>query len=211
MRSIPSIESLKSHIDQAVGARDKLQSRLVTVKADIIKQEKDESLLALVAELFRGFIDREVNIGMRAVESLQTEGLRAVFDDQDLRVRADVETQRGKVSVDLVTIQSQQGDDIEGSGYDAFGGAVATVQSVLLRIIAIIRRGMVPVLFMDETLPAFDSNYVTNMGKFLLSLCTNLKVKVLLVTHNPMLEEAAQRKYRVVKLKGSAKVLSHAK
>lgn len=153
--------------------------------------------MEFVSTLIRSLIDSEITEGVKAIETLQTEGVRTVFDDQDLRVRATVEVLRGKVNVSLVTSQTKQGETIEGSSLDGFGGAVSTVQSVLLRLALIFRRGLRPVLFLDESLPAFDERYVLNMASFLKTLCARTGVDVLLVTHNPMLVEASDRAYRI--------------
>ena len=199
------VTSLRSHLDQAIGRRDGLRTRLSAVQLEVKRLEAEEELSDLAAGLIRTLIDREVTDGVKAVEELLTEGLRAVFDDQDLSVRADVDVSRGKVSVDLVTIQKQaDGTVTEGLSREAFGGAVTTVQSALLRIIVTVRRGLRPVLFLDETLPAFDSNYVHNMGTFLRVLCDRLGVDVLLVSHNPAMVEAADHAYRIQKQNGVA-------
>lgn len=205
MQTLPSITSLRSRVDRAVGLRDGVASRLNSVNSDIKELENEEALLDLVSGLLRQLIDREVTVGVQAVEKLQTEGLQTVFSDQDLNVKAQVEVQRGKVSVDLVTSQKHPGGiEVEGLSNDAFGGAVATVQSILLRIIIILRRGLRRVLLLDESLPAFDGNYVSNMGSFLSVLCSRLDLDILLVTHNPTLVEAADRAYRITKTDGAA-------
>jgi DNA repair ATPase RecN len=167
--------------------------------------ESEEQLSDLSASLIRTMIDTEVASGVKAVEDLLTEGLQAVFPDQDLRVRADVDVQRGKVSVDFVTIQrNADGTIVEGMSKDAFGGAVTTVQSILLRIIVTLRRGLRPILFLDETLPAFDGHYVHNMGSFLKTLSARLNVDILLVSHNPAMVEAADLAYKIQKVNGEA-------
>ena len=173
---------------------------------EIKRLENEAALLDLVLGLFRQLIDQEVVQGVQAVEKLQTEGLQAVFEDQDLHVKSQVEIQRGKVSVDLLTVQKYpNGMEIEGISGDSFGGAVATVQSILLRLIILLRRGLRPLLLLDESLPAFDSNYVVNMGRFLSTLCRRLKVDILLVTHNPALVEAADKAYKIVRKDGAAR------
>jgi len=173
-------------------------------KKDLQRLESEETLLAMVQALLQKLIDQEVTSGVQAVEQLQTEGLQAVFGDQDLRVRSEIDLQRGKVSVDLITVQKHpDGHDIEGVSGDSFGGAVTTVQSILLRVLILLRRGLRPLLLLDETLPAFDTNYVVNMGSFLSKLCERLKMDILLVTHNEALVEAADRAYRLVNKNGS--------
>lgn len=191
--------------ERARGRRDSVAAKLRKTQGDIHRLESEVSLLVLVGELLRRLIDREVTVSVQAVEQLQTEGLQAVFPDQTLSVKSNIEVLRGKVSVDLVTSQvHKDGMVIEGSSNDAFGGAVTTVQSILLRILIMLRRGLRPVLFLDETLPAFDSNYVANMGQFLALVCKRLGVDILLVTHNPSLVEAADHAYKIVRHDGVA-------
>ena len=79
------------------------------------------------------------------------------------------------------------------------------MQSILLRIIIILRRGLRPVLLLDESLPAFDGNYVSNMGHFLSVLCQRLGMDILLVTHNPALVESADKGYRIIRKNGEAR------
>lgn len=202
----PSAAALRSKLEKARTLRDAATKRLDGVKLDIKRLESEGILLDAVETFLRQLIDQEVTVGVQAVEQLQTEGLQAVFDDQDIKVKAQVEVQRGKVSVDLLTIQKHPGGaEVEGLSNDAFGGAVSTVQSVLLRLIIVLRRGLRPILLLDESLPAFDSNYVTNMGNFLSTLCKRLGMDILLVSHNPAMVEAADKAYRITKRNGHAK------
>ena len=199
-----SLLQIRSRLDRAVGQRDGVRNRLKTVRQDIERLIEEDRVIGLVAELFRQMIDQEVTMGVQAVERLQTEALQAVFDDQDLRVKARVETSRGKISVDLVTVERKaDGTEIEGLWDDSFGGSVATVQSILLRLIIILRQGLFPLILLDESLPAIEDNYITNIGRFLSTLCARLGVDILLVTHNPETVGAADRAYRLVKKDGS--------
>jgi ABC-type microcin C transport system duplicated ATPase subunit YejF len=181
-----------------LGRRDAVEDGLKAARLSAHALTERVDLLDLVSALIRSLIDAEITEGVKAIETLQTEGVRAVFDDQEIRVRAEVEVLRGKVNVSLVTVQTKEnGDVIEGVSLEGFGGAVSTVQSVLLRLALIFRRGLRPVLFLDESLPAFDERYVLNMASFLKTLCARMDVDILLVTHNPVLVEAADRAYKI--------------
>ena len=200
-----TVASLRSRLSKAEGHRDATVSRLEDVQAEIRDLEAEDELLDLVAGLFRTLIDSEVTENVRAVERLLTEGLQAVFEDMDLQVKTAVEVQRGKVSVDLITVQKQSdGKLTEGGALDSYGGSVSTVESVLLRIIVVLRRGMRPFLLMDESLTAVEGHYVPNVGKFLSMLCARLDMDVLSVTHNPVLVEAADNGYRIRNTNGVA-------
>lgn len=201
---IPTATGLRSQLDRALGRRDSVREQLRVAGADIQKLEGEGELLALVETLLQSLVDREVNLSVQAVQRLLTEGLQAVFPDQNLSVLAKVELQRGKVAVDLVTNQVHGSVTIEGGCNDAFGGAVTTIQSVLLRIFILLKRGLRPVLLMDETLPAFDGNYVHNIGAFLALVSKQLGVDILLVTHNQALVDAADHVYRISRKDGAA-------
>ena len=101
------VSDLRSKVDRIKGRRDVVQSSLRTVESEIKLLEQEEDLLNLVSAMFRSLIDQEVADGVKAVETLQTEGLQAVFDDQDLSVRASIEESRGKVSVELITVHTK--------------------------------------------------------------------------------------------------------
>jgi len=202
---IPSTQALRSKADKALGRRASVQSRVDDTNAKIDKLVADEAKLDKVAALFKTLIDREITDNVQAVEKLLTEGLRAVFDDQDLWVTAEVEAKHGKVSVELITNQrNPDGTTVQGVSNEAFGGAVTTVQSVLLRLSVLLRRGLRPVIFLDESLPAINQNYIGNMSKFLQALCSRMGVDVLMVSHDPLLIEAAQKAYQIRKDNGEA-------
>lgn len=203
--ALPTVQNLRSKADKALGRRSVVQAKLDDLQRKIAQQMLDEDRLDKVAALFKTLIDHEITDGVQAVEKLLTEGVKAVFDDQDLWVEAEVEAKNGKVSVELITNQrNEDGTVVQGVSNDAFGGAVTTVQSVLLRLSVLLRRGQRPLLLLDESLPAFDQNYVGNMAKFLQSLCSRMGVDVLIVSHNPLLVEAAHKAYQIRKDNGEA-------
>ncbi len=206
MRPLPSTAGIRSKVDRASALRDAAEQRLTETRSEVKRLENQGALLDLVSELFRRLIDQEVTTGVKAVEKLQSEGLQSVFTDQDLTAEAEVNVVRGKVSVDLTTVHKRaDGSVIKGPSTDGFGGSVTTVQSVLLRIIVIIRRGLRPLLLLDEALPAFDADYIVNVGRFLKVLCSRLGIDILLVTHNQALVESVDRAYRIVRRPDGAK------
>lgn len=206
MRSIPAIDPLRRQAEQLRGARERALLRAQETRDEIRDLHDEQELIEISQGVLRTLIDKEVKAGVQAVEALLTEGLRAVFPDQKLSVESETRINRGKVSVDLITVQERpDGTIIKGVSNDAFGGSVATVQSVLLRIITMRRRGLRSFMLLDESLPAFDSDYVHNMGEFLQLVCERLDIDILLVTHNPALVDASNRAYRIVRTRSGAR------
>lgn len=196
---------LRNQYQKLIGKRDSLQDRLSSIQSEISDLENEIDTLDYVSSVFRQLLDKEVVDSVQSVERLLTEALQAVFTDQDLKVESEVGESRGKVSVNLTTIQDHGGGLVVGGDItEGFGGAVCTVQSAVLRIFVTLNRGLRPLLLMDESLPAFDSNYVQNMGKFLSLLCNRLGLDILLVTHNQSLVDSADKAYRIDKKNGKA-------
>jgi len=194
----PSLVSLKSMADQAVGFRDAVKNQSQQNQREIRNLEEEEHLLVLCAQLLRTLADDEVSEGVEAVTQLQTEGLQEIFPDKDLSLEAEVSESRGKVSVELVTVDKKpDGTVIRDSSLEAFGGSVTTVESILLRIIVIMRRDLKPLLVLDETLAAVARNYVSSVAEFFRTMCEKVPggMDILVVSHDPQLVEGAQRSY----------------
>ena len=199
------LDSLRGNLSRVAALRDSAAHSLAEAQHQIGALEAEGEVLDRVADLFRTLIDREVVDNAKTVESLLTEGLQAIFDDLDLSVRSEIDIQRGKVAVDLLTVQQEpDGTVTEGNSVDAYGGSVATVQSVLLRIVVLNRRGLRPLLLLDESLGAVAEHYVPRVGQFLSLLCERMGLDVLAVSHNPALVEAATTAYRIKKSDGIA-------
>lgn len=202
---LDDLDSLRADMSRAEAIRDSAIKRLSEAEIRVLQLESEISLLDKVADLFRFLIDKEVIDNAKTAQDLLTEGLQAVFDDLDLSVRSDVNVERGKVSVDLITVQKDtDGTTTEGLATDAYGGSVATVESVLLRLVVLTRRGLRPLLLMDESLGAVAERYVPRVGRFLSLLSERLGVDILVVSHNPVLVEAATNAYRIQKKDGAA-------
>ena len=89
--------------------------------------------------------------------------MQAVFTDQDLKVESEVGESRGKVSVNLTTVQDHGGGVIVGGDItEGFGGAVCTFKVPYCYLCD--SQSWVAVASMDESLPAFDSTMFRNMA-----------------------------------------------
>lgn len=203
------LASLESKVTQALTLKSSAVRQAELCASSISDLQKKVDLCDRVCVFLRKLIDSEVESSIRPIERLQNEALRAVFSDQDLSVKANVDVHRGKVHVDLFTVEGKSGKQIQGHTLDGFGGAVATLQSLLLRIALIFQRGMRPVLFLDETLSAVDDGYVVPLVTFLKALAKRLHLKILLVTHNPVVISLADRSYQVSISKGNGSEASY--
>jgi DNA repair exonuclease SbcCD ATPase subunit len=199
------VRGLRATLSRVQGRRDACVRRLADAEKEVLRLVGEEDVLDRVCNLFRVLIDREVVDNAQTAERLLSEGLRTIFDDLNLSVRTEVDVQRGKVSVDLYTVQTQpNGVTTEAASTDAFGGSVSVIQSILLRVVVVMRRGLRPLLLLDESLAAVAEQYVPRVGLFLSELATRMGLDILVVTHNTTLVEAADKAYRIRKDTGEA-------
>jgi len=74
---------------------------------------------------------------------------------------------------------------------------VATIQSLLLRVALILKRGLRPLLVLDETFAPVDENRIPLLVDFLKVLCNKLDMDILCVSHNSVLTDNADIAYRI--------------
>jgi ABC-type branched-subunit amino acid transport system ATPase component len=192
-----SLVDLIGRVSAVEATVDNFKIREKKLEKEIKEGEQEVQYLLLVQKLFQELIDKEISTSVQVLDQLETEGLQSVFKDQILKVESEVSVLRNKVSVDMSTLQEKAGMFIKGLGNDSFGGSVSTLESLLLRIIVILKRKLRPILFLDESLTAFDPYYLENISEFLKKICKDLNFDIFMITHDPVLYNSADISYRV--------------
>jgi len=177
-----------------------LETEVSFLEADLDQKIEAGLILDKLAE-------DEVQRGVATYASLLEEGLRAIFPEQQVGLKPEVTKLRGKVAVKLkTTFKGQDGIEVESDEIDAFGGAVTTIQSLLLRISLILKRDLRPLLILDETFPAVDGDRVEILVNFLKVLCERLGMDILCITHDQSIAEGADIGYRIAPSSEGAKL-----
>jgi DNA repair exonuclease SbcCD ATPase subunit len=185
---IHTLKALKENTENNIS---KLEEQIVSLDKEMVLKQEANVLLDRISE-------EEVNKGIDTYVALLDEGLKAIFPEQEVGLKAEVDKIRGKISVRLkTTFKGSDGLEIESESMDAFGGAVATIQSLLLRVALILKRELRPLLILDETFAPVDENRVRLLVDFLKVLCDRLGMDILCVSHNSILTENADIAYRI--------------
>ena len=191
------LKTLKENCSKRI---DDLENEIAFLELDKDKKTETGIILDTLAQ-------DEVERGVSTYISLLEEGLKAIFPEQEVGLTAEITKVRGKVAVNLkTTFKGQDGLEIEGGGIDAFGGAVTTIQSLLLRISLILKRNLRPVLILDETFPAVDENRVEILVDFLKVLCSRLDMDILCITHDSTITDNCDVGYKITPSKEGAKL-----
>jgi DNA repair exonuclease SbcCD ATPase subunit len=176
--------------------RDRVSTELGAKQQEITDLEAREGRLLKVGELFRALMDQLVVDQMRSIESIVTEGLQAIFPDQNLRFEAQVSTKYNKISIEFFIVQQGDRVEIRDNPLEAFGGGPSSVASLILRILTLLRLRRSPFLFLDETLGAVSEEYIEGAGQFLHKLAARSDLDVLLVTQQRSYATYAQVAYQ---------------
>lgn len=198
--------SLKERHHKIMALKEASQSRIHELETEIAFLEADLDVRQQANAVLDLLAEKEVEEGVKTYVHLLDEGLKAIFPEQNITQEAEVSKVRGKVSVHLKTlVTGKDGILVEGDGLDTFGGAVSTIQSLLLRVSLILKRGLRPLLILDETFPAVDEGRLDLLVEFLKALCQKLNMDILCITHQASLAENADLAYRVTSTKQGAK------
>lgn len=197
-------EALLRRSDRISATHDVLVKQEQTYQKEIQDSRDEILVLEKVEELFKYLLDKYVHKYAESFSEIVTEGLQTIFHDQDIAFDVAVNQKRGKVWVDFETVQ----EGVRGQSLQSFGGGVSSVQSLLLRLLVLLKKKLARYLILDESLAALSSDYVPNAGEFIKKMCEELNINVLLITHNESFLEYADTAYEASLDKEGALVLS---
>lgn len=183
-----------------VTLRDRLQEDLTAKEAEVAHLSREVEVLAKVCELLRVLMDQLVESQVRIVEKIGTEGVRTIFPDLDLSLESEVGVRHNKVAVDFYIRKGEASNPISyrGRPLESFGGGPCSVLSLILRVLAVKKLGLAPILVLDESLNAVSDEYIDATSQFMRALATKMGFDILLVTHKIAFSEHAHTAYRCV-------------
>lgn len=165
------IQYLDGVYQNKVAIKDKLQKTVTDL-------DKREILLVKTEKVLKYLIDKLVKEDLNKMDMLVTYGLNTVFPDKNLSFKSSIEERGSKIKINLQTIYN--GEIVDPSSMSS----ISVIESLLLRMICIIKMKKARLLLMDETFDAVDSEYIENVGKLMDHLSKKLKLDALLVTHS---------------------------
>jgi len=177
-------------------ARDTLVAEVAEKEAEVASLSESIEKLTKVGELLRMLMDRLVLDQVKSIEGVVTEGLHTIFHDQKLSFEAEVGTKYNKVAIDFMFRQGEDESAIRGHPLESFGGGPASVASLVLRLLALLRLKKRPLLLLDETLAAVSDDYTDQAGKFLCKLADTTGIDLLMITHKQSYLDHAHTAYQ---------------
>jgi hypothetical protein len=194
---LESLEARFSSFDRSVtlleGKKQELTRQLTELSNRVAYLQDDIQVLERVNIIFDKMLGDLVKVSLDRLQSLLTAGLRSIFEDQKLSVRAELTTEKKQPCLNFYLLDETHG--VEAPIKGNFGGGPIAVADLLLRVLVILKLNLARVLFLDEALSQVSIKYLSNAGDFIRKLCAKLGMTVLLVTHADF-GKSADRVYR---------------
>ena len=185
------------YIDGVYQNKKAINKNLIATVTDI---ENKVILLVKTEKVLKFLIDKLVKDDLNKMDMLVTYGLNTVFPDKNLSFKSSIEERGSKIRIDLQTIYN-------GNVVDpASKSSVSVIESLLLRMICIIKMKKARLLLMDETFDAVDSEYIENVGKLMDHLSKKLKIDSLLVTHSLGFSDRTENSFKCTSKNNSLEI-----
>jgi len=178
------IDTLKKRASFIEGKKDTYLKQVEKLSKEVEELELNIDKLSKVSLVMGNLVEKMVKEDLKDIDALVNYGLKIVFSDRLLQFESSMTDVGSKKKVVWSTMDN--GDKISE---DAFG-SVSVIESLLLRIISMIKKTKVRLLLLDETFGALDEDYVQNLGILLRGLSEQMKLDILLVTFNGLVSDA---------------------
>lgn len=178
------IDTIKKRASFIEGKKDTYLKQVEKLNKEVEDLEANIDKLSKVSLVMGNLVEKMVKEDLKDIDDLVNYGLKIVFPDRQLQFESSMTDVGSKKKVVWSTMDN--GDKISE---DAFG-SVSVIESLLLRIISIIKKTKVRLLLLDETFGALDEDYVQNLGILLRGLSEQMKLDILLVTFNGLVSDA---------------------
>lgn len=176
---------------------------LVTVKtscenAQPIYEEKIKKLdevitnIAESREYWRKAIDVLYVRSLGELNERLNVAIHYIFHDRDLSVELSLEDKRGK-SMQII-LKDENGDEI--SVKDGCGAGIKNAISFILHAYYVNAMGS-NILLIDEKYSQISKEYISRFFEFASKLCEATGLSLVLITHDPRLQDLAHKKYNV--------------
>lgn len=193
-------QRVKNILDRASrlsASRDALQGEQSQLQEQVGQLDNEVLEIQQTIELYKMLLDSEISGQTQNLSSIVSNGLQAIFQDQDIRFEADLTQKYNRVGIDLSFVSGDpERGGIKAHPLEAFGGGPTSVASLILRVLTLLRTKRAPILLLDETLAAVADQYIDVTGEFLSRLAETSGIDLLLVTHKQAFLDHANAAYQ---------------
>jgi DNA repair exonuclease SbcCD ATPase subunit len=202
-----SLQQMRAHYNVNKGQRDLLQSQLQTAQTELTQAKQDittwesvQILLGKVSEFARTQI-------LEHIQNTVSAALYAVFGE-GYKFQIAMKTIGNQPAAEWQVVSSYGDTEVVSDPENSRGGGIVDVVSLALRLamLELLRPKPEGILMLDEPGKMISQQYAPNLAYFLKQYAAKMGRQILLITHNPVLAEVADRSYLVTQTDGVSEV-----
>jgi DNA repair exonuclease SbcCD ATPase subunit len=169
----------------------KTEHSRTVVKIESLKTE--ETILEETSETLKKIFEQLNKKSIEGVENLVSYALNSIWEDRTYQFKI-ISKERGATSTNKFVLIK---NGIEVDIMDGSGGGLVDIVALVLRLIFTLKAKpeLRPVLFLDEPFQHASANYHEKIGELLTELIEKLGLTIVMVTHTPIIENYASRRY----------------
>jgi hypothetical protein len=153
--------------------------------------KKERDILDKTEKVLKHLIDKLVKSDLSKMDNLVTYGLKAVYPERNFTFQSVPQERGSKMWIDLQTLDN--GNLVSADSKSS----VHVVESLLLRLLCLIKMKRARLLILDESFSAVENDRVEKLYGLVSELCTKLKMDILLVTHYTGCTELVNKCYKL--------------
>jgi DNA repair exonuclease SbcCD ATPase subunit len=196
-----NLQDLKNKVERAKGARDQIQKSLKVIEFSIKGNENRQKAIEEVQALIQ-ITAKETQEKLRYhIQDIVNTALDTCFPGEyDFVV--DFQIKRGRTEAELYLLK--EGDRV--NPMDSTGGGVVDIVSFALRLSAWTLSKTDNTIGLDEPFKWLSADLRPLAGEILKALSERLGIQILMITHDEVMIDVADRVFEVTQRKGVSKV-----
>ncbi len=200
--------ALRRELDQLAGEARITLTRGKDLKLEIEQLQLEVQTLDKATILLNSIAEDTQLAAQHNIEELVTRGLQTIFDES-LSFHILQSTKGKSASVEFVVrTKLLNGQAVDTPVMDARGGGLAATIGFLLRVVVMLLRKQENILVLDETFAMVSEEYLPALGEFVRQLVDKTNLQIVMVTHQPLFADYADKVYRFSQNDGKTLVTS---
>jgi hypothetical protein len=194
------LERFKTYVQTIKTEKNMMERQRQGLQKLVDDHQKELLILTKVTNALDQLIDTQQKFAIDSLTSILTTGLNMMFG-VDVQVKILHKIAYNQFEFDIQTeVKNANGEIISGN-HDGFGGSLTTIESLLLRVITILKFKMRRILLLDEFFGSLDHDRIEALGTLISLLVEKYQFDILCITHDDDLAQLSDICYEIQNLK----------
>lgn len=190
------LEGFKTYVQSVKIEKNIMDRQKQGLEKLVEKQQKELLILTKVNAALEQLIETQQKVAIDSLTSILTTGLNMMFG-VNVQVQITHKVSNHHIHFDIQTEVTNSNGEIIRGNHEAFGGSLTTVESLLLRVITILKFKMRRILLLDEFFGSLDTDRVEALNTLLTLLVEKYQFDILCVTHDDELAQLSDISYEI--------------